>query len=149
MINVDPSLVAQVKLLEKESVVAAEAGNKSKSLEMLSQAIKLLPMKASLFNNRAQVLQLHGKTEEAISDLDEAIKLTNGKGSVAMNAYTQRAVIRIKLNGFGPENKEAINDLKSGEMLGSDFCKKLLVKFNPYSALCNSMLSSMMKELKG
>lgn len=137
----------RVKSIEKGAIAAAESGNLSTSLELLNQAIGLVPMKASLFNNRAQVFQLLGQTSNAVSDLNEAIRLTDGKGSVAMNSFTQRALIAIKLNGFDPHNVEAIDDLKSGEKLGSDFCKQLLVKFNPYSALCNSMLNAMMKEL--
>lgn len=149
MKDIDPSLLDKVKSMEKEAVIDAEAGRLSLSLERLDEGIKLVPMKASLYNNRAQVYQLAGRSEDAMADVEEAIRLSKGKGIVAMNAHTQRAVIRIKEKGFHQTNQEAIQDLKMAASLGSDFAKKLLVKFNPYSALCNNMLNSMMKELNG
>lgn len=50
----------QSKALELQGVIAAEAGNLSTALERFSQAIHLLPERASAYNNRAQARRLQG-----------------------------------------------------------------------------------------
>lgn len=52
--------VKEVKRLELEGVKAAESGDIDRALELLNQAITLAPEHASSYNNRAQVLRLHG-----------------------------------------------------------------------------------------
>lgn len=55
-----PELLEQVRDLELQGVSAAESGDVSTALERFSQAIRLLPERASGYNNRAQALRLRG-----------------------------------------------------------------------------------------
>lgn len=55
-----PELLAQVRDLELQGVSAAESGDVSAALERFSEAIRLLPERASAYNNRAQALRLKG-----------------------------------------------------------------------------------------
>lgn len=52
----------QVKELELQGVSAAEAGDLKGALQLFSQAIQILPQRASAYNNRAQALRLQGDT---------------------------------------------------------------------------------------
>ena len=45
------------------------------------------------------------------------------------------------------ENEKAVDDIKNGAKLGSQFAKMFLIQLNPYAALCNSMLSQVMEKL--
>lgn len=58
----DTELLKQVKELEMHGVSAAEAGDLEAALQLFSQAIQLLPGRASAYNNRAQTLRLQGNT---------------------------------------------------------------------------------------
>ncbi|NXU06428.1 TTC36 protein, partial [Buphagus erythrorhynchus] len=53
-------LLDQVRELELQGVSAAESGDISTALERFSEAIRLLPERASGYNNRAQALRLRG-----------------------------------------------------------------------------------------
>ncbi|KAM9654238.1 tetratricopeptide repeat protein 36 isoform 1-T1 [Morphnus guianensis] len=55
-----PQLLEQVRDLELQGVSAAESGDVSTALERFSEAIRLLPERASGYNNRAQALRLRG-----------------------------------------------------------------------------------------
>lgn len=46
--------------LELQGVSAAESGDVSAALERFGEAIRLLPERASAYNNRAQALRLRG-----------------------------------------------------------------------------------------
>lgn len=58
----DTGLLKQVKALELQGVSAAEAGDLKGALQLFSQAIEILPRRASAYNNRAQALRLRGDT---------------------------------------------------------------------------------------
>lgn len=58
----DTELLKQVKELEMQGVSAAEAGDLQAALQLFSQAIQILPQRASAYNNRAQALRLQGNT---------------------------------------------------------------------------------------
>lgn len=58
----DTGLLEQVKALELRGVSAAEAGDLQGALQLFSQAIEILPQRASAYNNRAQALRLQGDT---------------------------------------------------------------------------------------
>ncbi|NXQ98047.1 TTC36 protein, partial [Sagittarius serpentarius] len=55
-----PELLEQVRDLELQGVSAAESGDVSTALERFGEAIRLLPDRASGYNNRAQALRLRG-----------------------------------------------------------------------------------------
>lgn len=56
----------EAKKLEIQGVRAAESKNLDEALSLLTRAIELYPTRASLFNNRAQVLRLRGNVEGPI-----------------------------------------------------------------------------------
>lgn len=55
-------LLKQVKELEMRGVSAAEAGELQAALQLFSEAVHILPQRASAYNNRAQALRLLGDT---------------------------------------------------------------------------------------
>lgn len=59
----DPELVKQVKDLELQGVSAAESGDLPAALQHFNQAIRILPQRASAYNNRAQTKRLQGDTK--------------------------------------------------------------------------------------
>jgi len=116
-----------------------------KALHKFAEAMKCCPLNPSPYNNRAQLLRMMGRIPgflDAISDLDEALKLSNGKGTVAAKTYTQMGMIN-RLHG---ETEFAKENYKKAAELGSSFAKRQLVEMNPYSAMCNAMLSQVMSK---
>ncbi len=61
-------------------------------------------------------------------------------GDVAAMALTQRGCL-YRLLG---DKESAVADLEVAAHLGSSFASRVLVQMNPYAALCNDMLTSMM-----
>ncbi|XP_072469174.1 tetratricopeptide repeat protein 36 [Notamacropus eugenii] len=138
-------LLEQTKNLELQGVTAAEAGNLSTALERFSQAINLLPGRASAYNNRAQARRLQGDVAGALEDLDRAIQLSRGRGRAACQSYVQRGLV-ARLQG---RDDDARGDFEKAARLGSPFARRQLVLLNPYAALCNRMLADMMRQLRG
>ena len=134
------------------------AGKLDDSLRLLDQLVEQRPDYASALNNRAQVLQLMGRLDSAINDLERAIILCEPskddqtapkpahkrtKQTLAQ-ALCQRALIH-RLNGRDAECRQ---DFTEAARLGSEFAKRQLVQLNPYAALCNQMLGQMLGNLK-
>ncbi|KAK3599119.1 hypothetical protein CHS0354_016382 [Potamilus streckersoni] len=134
----------EAKRLEIAGIQEAEKGEILNSLELFGQAIQIAPNFASAYNNRAQALRLNGDVEGAMHNLNKAIELSDGRGTVACQAYTQRALIR-RLEGNDDEAKQ---DLTRAANLGGHFAKQLLVSMNPYAALCNQMLAEVIIKLR-
>ncbi|NWU99599.1 TTC36 protein, partial [Upupa epops] len=139
-----PELLEQVQDLELQGVSAAESGDVSTALERFSEAIRLLPERASGYNNRAQALRLRGDVAGALRDLDTAVRLSRGRGRAACQSFVQRGLIH-RLQG---RDDEARRDLERAARLGSAFARRQLVLLNPYSALCNQMLCEMLGRLR-
>ncbi len=59
--QVDPTILNQVKELEREGVREAEAGNFEKSLQIFNNAINLAPLYPASYNNRAQLNRMRGE----------------------------------------------------------------------------------------
>ncbi|XP_075765705.1 tetratricopeptide repeat protein 36 isoform X1 [Pelodiscus sinensis] len=171
-------LLEQVKELELQGVLAAESGDVNRALEKFSQAIQLLPERASCYNNRAQALRLKGDVAGtnlqgnewgrmrgdtsgvavgsvnapgswcsiagALQDLDTALHLSRGTGHVACQCFVQRGLLSL-LQGH---KDKARLDFEQAAGLGSAFARHQLVLMNPYSALCNQMLSEVMRKLQ-
>ncbi|KAJ7305365.1 hypothetical protein JRQ81_011308 [Phrynocephalus forsythii] len=140
----DPRLVEEAKRLEIEGVRAAEARNLDGALESFGRAIQLLPERASAYNNRAQAFRLKGDVASALEDLETVLELSRGAGPVARQGFVQRGLIR-RLEG---REEEARRDFEEAARLGSSFARQQLVRMNPYAALCNQMLSEVMKQLR-
>ncbi|MEE6528476.1 hypothetical protein FKM82_030816, partial [Ascaphus truei] len=58
-----PDLLEQARDLESLGVQAAESGNAEAAVQRFSEAITLLPERASAYNNRAQALRLQGDVQ--------------------------------------------------------------------------------------
>ncbi|XP_040472189.1 tetratricopeptide repeat protein 36 [Falco naumanni] len=137
-------LLEQVRDLELQGVSAAESGDVSMALERFSEAIHLLPERASGYNNRAQALRLRGDVAGALRDLDTAIRLSRGRGRAACQSFVQRGLIRQ----LHAQDEDARQDFERAARLGSTFARRQLVLLNPYSALCNQMLCEMLGRLR-
>ncbi|KAM6312569.1 tetratricopeptide repeat protein 36 [Podargus strigoides] len=139
-----PELLEQVRDLELQGVSAAESGDLSTALERFGEAIRLLPERASAYNNRAQALRLQGDVAGALRDLDAAIRLSRGCGRAACQSFVQRGLI----HRLQAREEDARQDFKRAAQLGSAFARQQLVLLNPYSALCNQMLCEMLGRLR-
>ena len=42
----------------------------------------------------------------------------------------------------------SLEDLKRASNLGSEFAKARLIQLNPYAAMCNAMMTQMMKKIR-
>ncbi|XP_075237140.1 tetratricopeptide repeat protein 36 [Lycorma delicatula] len=134
-----------VKEMEIKGIYLAESGDLKSAENLLTRAIDKSPKYASLYNNRAQVYRLQGLTSDALNDLNEAIKLTEGgQGKCGSQALCQRALLYGKLE----REEEALKDWSTAARNGSEYAKSVVVKKNPYSALCNQMLQVIISGLK-
>ncbi|XP_020650493.1 tetratricopeptide repeat protein 36 [Pogona vitticeps] len=141
----DPQRLEEATRLEMQGVTAAEAGDLDDALESFGRAIELLPERASAYNNRAQAFRLKGDVASALEDLETVLRLSQESGPVARQGFVQRGLIQ-RLRG---REEEARRDFEQAARLGSPFARQQLVRMNPYSALCNQMLSEVMKQLRG
>jgi len=141
----DVDHLRKVKELERNAVRLADEKDYEAAMECLKEALSVLPDRASVYNNRAQLWRLMSDDEAAMCDLDKAIELSGGQGKTASFAFTQRALI-LKMRG---EKKKALEDFKKAADLGNLFAKKEVVDSNPYAALCNQMLAKAFKDLSG
>ncbi|XP_016116321.1 tetratricopeptide repeat protein 36 [Sinocyclocheilus grahami] len=140
----ESELVKQVKDLELQGVSAAESGDLHAAIQHFNQAIRILPQRASAYNNRAQTKRLQGDTEGAVEDLERAISLSSGIGRSACQALVQRGLL-LRLSG---RDEEARVDFEKAAALGSEFARQQAVILNPYAALCNRMLSEVIDKLR-
>ncbi|XP_017320808.3 tetratricopeptide repeat protein 36 [Ictalurus punctatus] len=140
----DPNLLKKVKNLELQGVSAAESGDLKTALNYFDQAIQILPIRASAYNNRAQAKRLQGDTDSAIEDLDQAILLSKGTGHTACQALVQRGLL-LRL---AHRDEDARADFERAAALGSKFARQQAVILNPYAALCNHMLSEVINNLR-
>lgn len=133
--------------MEVEAIELADVSkNYTKSLELFNSAIKLAPKYPSPYNNRAQVLRLLKRDQEALSDLDQAINLCLSDGSLPLilrQAYCQRAWLRYNTDQF----EDAFVDFEAASKLGSSDAKKMAIKCNPYAQLCNNIMQELLQKL--
>ncbi|MBN3303247.1 TTC36 protein, partial [Amia calva] len=140
----DPELLVQVKELEVQGVCAAESGDVRSAVECFSHAIRLLPHRASAYNNRAQSRRLQGDTAGALEDLERAISLSGAAGQSGCQALVQRGLL-LRLSG---QDEEARHDFARAAELGSAFARHQAALLNPYAALCNRMLAQVIHKLR-
>jgi len=127
-----------------EGVEATEAGRQQEALAAFQQALQLEPSWGALYNNRAQLYRIMRRDEDAIADLDIALRLSCGKGSVGCQAAIQRAA----LHRLAGEEEQARQLYTAAAELGSSYAKQQLVAMNPMAALCNKMLFKMVTDAK-
>lgn len=137
----------EAKALEVQGVKKAENGDFIGALDDFSKAIQMRPDRPSGYNNRAQALRLNGDIQGAIEDLEEAIRLSRDNPHCA-KAHGQALCQRGILKRFDGNADGALEDFKAAACLGSPFAKQMVVKLNPYAALCNQMLADVMQKMK-
>ncbi|XP_049582025.1 tetratricopeptide repeat protein 36 [Syngnathus scovelli] len=140
----DADSLRQVKDLESRGVSAAEVGDLQGALDLFGRAIRVLPRRASAYNNRAQTLRLQGDTAGALADLDQAVSLSGGRGRTACQALVQRGL----LHRLAGQDDKALQDFREAAELGSEFARQQAVLLNPYAALCNKMLRQVIGKLR-
>ncbi len=74
--------VRAIALIERAEGAEAVAAATTEAEALLSEAIAACPVHASAFNNRAQVRQLRKALEEALDDLNAAVRLGAGQAGV-------------------------------------------------------------------
>merc|ERR1711879_1010560 len=112
------------------------------ALQTANEAVILAPKRPSGYNNRAQVYRLIKEdNNSALKDLNKCLSLSENKGSVAAQAFCQRASLKILDN----DEQGAFEDFEEARKLGSKFAKESLVRLNPMARLCSQMVNSMMQ----
>ncbi|XP_050351042.1 tetratricopeptide repeat protein 36 homolog [Nymphalis io] len=136
------------KALCLRAVNLAEAEKLDEALDLLNKGIEMAPERASGYNDRAQVFRLMKRDDDAMKDIDHVLQVTEGKKTRARAlALCQRGVL-LRKRGADDAARAAFTEAAK---LGSGFAKKQVVELNPYAALCNQMLSQVMrgeKEIK-
>ncbi|KAK5641417.1 hypothetical protein RI129_009964 [Pyrocoelia pectoralis] len=134
------------KELETEGIKLAEVSKFDDALNMLNEAVRASPKRASPYNNRAQVHQLMKNTGDAFNDLTMAIDLASkySQKRTLCQAFCQRGLLYRKEEQI----ELAKEDFEKAASLGSLFAKNQLVELNPYAALCNQMLRQAFESLK-
>jgi hypothetical protein len=94
---------------------------------------------ASLYNNRAQIYRLQKRFQNALNDLDLAIKYAPTSDLLG-TAYTQRAVLKKELGDVVGSNQ----DFELGAKYGHPLAKSQISN-NPYAKLCNSIVAEAMR----
>ena len=84
------------------------------ALTVITTAIDLLPLYPAGYNDRAQILRILRRDTDATADLDRAIDLSNGLGTVAAQAFTQRALMKK----YAGETEAATEDFQAAAKLG-------------------------------
>ena len=130
--------------MEVQGIAACQSGMMADAYSLVTQAIEVAPQRPSCYNNRAQILRLQGKSDEALLDLDRALELSGARGRTGCQALVQRASIHRK---DGRED-DAVADFQAAAELGSKYARSVLVGLNPYAAMCNKMLKSMFTALE-
>ncbi len=149
--------------LDAEAVAAAEAGRLDDALEILRRAIGCAPAYPSPYNDRAQVLLLLGRTDEARADLDTAVRLASGGAlldasldgaalrhpRVLARALCQRGHLFMRStleNGHTDANTAvARRDFEAAARLGDADARRMAAQLNPYAKLCAQMVSELMQ----
>lgn len=81
----------------------------------------------------------------ALVDLSKAIELSKDSHlSTKCRALCQRGIIKRKLNDI----EASRDDFNESAKLGSKFARQQLIALNPYSQLCNQMVSKLMTDMK-
>eukprot|EP01138_Halocafeteria_seosinensis_P011513 gb/GECG01011761.1/.p1 GENE.gb/GECG01011761.1/~~gb/GECG01011761.1/.p1 ORF type:complete len:223 (+),score=52.61 gb/GECG01011761.1/:1-669(+) len=154
----EPEHIKKCKELEKKAVEAAEAADSDKALELLAEAEKVAPERGSVLNNRAQVLRLQKKYDEALTQLNKAIQMEtewmeNNKDRshsreysshkhVLQQAHTQRAAVHQAKGNKEDEH----TDLEAAAAYGSTIARMATTETNPYATLCHKAVEQMMQD---
>eukprot|EP00042_Codosiga_hollandica_P025741 m.117167 g.117167 ORF g.117167 m.117167 type:complete len:244 (+) comp51966_c1_seq1:634-1365(+) len=124
---------------EARGVQLAEGGDPAGALQVFTAVIARNPDRGSGYNNRAQVLQILGRTADALADVEHALSLSLPP-PVRRQALVQRALI----HKFQGDTEGAAADMAEAAELGSVFAKQQCVAANPYAAMCNAVVAELL-----
>ena len=119
-------------------------------MELIDEAVQECPknLRASVYNNKAQILRLQGgeaKIQESLELLDSAISLLKISGSdcdfLLRLASSQRAWIHFRAG----RTESAFKDFQVAGKLGCLESKKMSVRCNLYAALCNQFMQEILE----
>ena len=81
----------------------------------------------------------------ALLDLSEAIALSgNCYDLTKCQAFCQQGIIKRKLGDL----EGARSDFNESAKLGSKFARQQLIELNPYTQLCNQMVTKLLADMK-
>lgn len=137
----------EIKYLELLAIEQAENDKTFLALETIDKAIDLCPkyLRASLYNNKAQILRLIGgddRIKEGLEVLDSAINLskTANNNQILRLSSAQRAWIHFRAG----KSEEAFKDFELAGKLGCGESRKMAVRCNPYAAMCNQFMQEIL-----
>eukprot|EP00753_Platysulcus_tardus_P012560 PLAT3423.1.p1 GENE.PLAT3423.1~~PLAT3423.1.p1 ORF type:complete len:368 (-),score=187.52 PLAT3423.1:134-1111(-) len=140
---------------EEESAKTEAVPHYEAALALLDEAIAAAPRYASAYNNRAQVLRLLERWDEALDSCHRAIALAKpiflnddaGEAAqrrahtVLRQAYMQRAGLFARTG----EEEEELADLERAAKLGSNFARMITSERNAFATLCHSAVTKMLE----
>ncbi|XP_050675943.1 tetratricopeptide repeat protein 36 [Leptidea sinapis] len=130
------------KALCVQGVKLAEEGKLEDALELMSTAVLAAPERAGAYNDRAQLLRLMARDDDAMADIDRAVELSTGTRSRSRALALCQQGVLLRKRGADEDARRAFSEAAA---LGSSYARKQVVEMNPYAALCNQMLSQVMK----
>jgi tetratricopeptide (TPR) repeat protein len=143
-IDIDPRTLQQIKELNMDAITLCDRENGyEQAIQILTDAIKLSPLYAATYNNRAQVYTLMKEYQSAMKDLNQSIEYS---GRHDINTCKQSYIQRGMLNQLMGDSHSALYDFQIAAKLGSTFARRESVRLNPYSALCNQYLTDMLNQ---
>lgn len=152
-IRVDDSLLplSESKKLEIEAIKLAEQSTESSltaALDSINEAIILSSITDSayysLLNNKAQILRLMDKNDEALHYLNQVLGVKDNS-VINKKIIRQSSAQRGWLYFRAGNTEAAFIDFEVASKLGCLESKRMAVRCNPYAAMCNQM----MQELTG
>lgn len=118
------------------------------ALNLIEEAIKLCgnaesdPSHQSLLNNKAQVLRLLGRDSEALECLNIVISAADVTNKMVLRqASAQRGWLHFR----SKDTESAFKDFERAGKLGCLESRRMAVRCNPYAAMCNQMLQSVIE----
>jgi len=140
--KLDEETYQRIKQMEVEGVQLAEKNDYEASLKKFNEVMEICKIYASVYNNRAQLYRLMKMPDQALTDLDLAIKYSDGVDTKTLRqAYSQRGSVYL----LKEDEEKARLDFEVAAQLGSEFAKKEAVRLNPYAKLCSNMVTQLMK----
>lgn len=97
----------------------------------------------SLLNNKAQILRLMNRNDEALACLNQILNVIDGSTPVPKMVIRQASAQRGWLLFRSAQNEEALADFERASRLGCLESKRMAVRCNPYAAMCNQMMQEL------
>lgn len=136
------TLTAELREKEVNAIRLAESGKLEEAAELMRLVIEKQPEYAAGYNNLAQVQRLLKRDDDALASLEHAIRLAGDDKFTLRQAHTQRGSLRL----LRKDEDGARADFEAAAALGSDLAAREAAKLNPYSRMCNAMLTEVFEK---